>query len=143
MSQQELAAEVGIDQSAMSRIEQGGRAIRLGEAAAIAAALDVQLAELVPVARDSLHIDAIWNEFLSVQSDLVRAVYEYGMARRAFVCALDALEAQGLDIDQLADARRESSVRGIADWPTVKAETERRTESQNPPYDETIFDAEA
>ncbi|WP_170292467.1 helix-turn-helix domain-containing protein [Mycolicibacterium grossiae] len=46
-TQRRLADLIGVDASAVSRIEQGVRAVRLGEAASIAKALDVDLDRLV------------------------------------------------------------------------------------------------
>lgn len=46
-TQKKLAEIIGIDASAISRIEQGVRAVRLGEAAQIAQALNTDLDELV------------------------------------------------------------------------------------------------
>ena len=47
ISQKALADEIGLDASAISRLEQGSRAIRLGESALIAKALNVELGYLV------------------------------------------------------------------------------------------------
>lgn len=47
MTQEELARLVGMGRSAIVAVERGGRRIRLGEACAIAVALNVPLGELV------------------------------------------------------------------------------------------------
>ncbi|MDX1878210.1 helix-turn-helix domain-containing protein [Mycolicibacterium sp. 141076] len=47
MTQRQLADAVGLDASAISRLEQGSRAIRLGEAALIADALKTDVRQLV------------------------------------------------------------------------------------------------
>jgi transcriptional regulator with XRE-family HTH domain len=47
MSQEELAARVGIGRTAISAVEAGGRRIRLGEACDIARALQVSLDDLI------------------------------------------------------------------------------------------------
>lgn len=47
MTQQQLAESIGIHQAALSAIESGKRYLRLGEAIALCAALDVSLGDVV------------------------------------------------------------------------------------------------
>lgn len=83
--------------------------------------------------------------------ELVDAVYEYGVRRRALDDALRDTGAAGdeadpfhrklLSADQLRSARELSSRRVIRDWEKIKADYVGRSK-HDPPRDEWVFDAE-
>ena len=50
LSQQELGARIGLDQPAISRMERGQRSVSVEQLVAIAAALDIPVAQLLPPA---------------------------------------------------------------------------------------------
>jgi transcriptional regulator with XRE-family HTH domain len=133
---------VKLDTSAITRIENGSREPRLKEAQGIAAALGVELSDLVSDAPSKLQIDKLWDDLDRAHFGLVDTVYEFGVARRALTRALDEMEAEQIEVENVGVMRDQAKLRAIRDWQAIRSDVDRRTLNQNPPYDESIFDAE-
>ncbi|MCF6386522.1 helix-turn-helix domain-containing protein [Mycobacterium sp. MBM] len=88
MTQRQLADAVGLDASAISRLEQGSRAIRLGEAALIADALKTDVKQLVY--GDSSDDPRL--ELYSAHDELEHATAQLRDATRAAEVSLDHLK---------------------------------------------------
>lgn len=85
-SQRELGERLGLDASAVSRLEAGVRMVRLGEAAQIADALDVPLASLVvptvPTARMTAALADVDEAVGEARSAIHRAIHAVLAAER-------------------------------------------------------------
>ncbi|WP_100465904.1 helix-turn-helix domain-containing protein [Mycobacteroides abscessus] len=82
LTQRQLAERLDLDASAVSRLEQGARTIRLGEAALIAGVLNVELSELVfgtvgPAAEFRRLRNAADNAMYEAREHAVLMVYEF------------------------------------------------------------------
>ena len=131
-----------MDTSAITRIENGSRDPRLSEAEAFASALGVPLSELISSDSTMAAVVKLFDEFDLASDDLVAAVYKYGLARRAL---LEGLDNDAVDYPTLApfhEIREVARWGAIRDWSSIKADHDRRVK-RNPPYDESVFDAEA
>jgi transcriptional regulator with XRE-family HTH domain len=133
---------VKLDTSAITRIEGDKREPRLKEAQAVAAALGVLLDDLLPDEPTDLVAHKLLNELDDAKVGLVDLVHDYGTARRALTQVLDELDSQGISVEHYESMRDATRLRAIADWAELKAEVDRGTVGRNPPYDETVFDAE-
>lgn len=87
MTQRQLGDAIGVDASAISRIEQGSRAVRLGEAALIAEALKLTLGELVTFNDDAL------AQLNSARADLENATSRLRTARDIAVDSVDRVRS--------------------------------------------------
>lgn len=150
LTQQQLSDQLArfrikLDTSAITRIENGAREPRLREAQLIAQLLHVSLDDLIPALEVSPELVAakLWGDVQDAHWGLVDTVYEFGEARRALSQCLDQCEEQGIVLEKQDQMRADSRLRAIADWPTILAEVRRRTISEKPQRDESIWDAEA
>lgn len=89
MTQRQLAEQVGLDASAISRLEQGGRAIRLGEAVLIADAVKADVRQLV---HGNLSDDPRL-ELYSASDELENATAQMRDATRAAEVSIEHLQA--------------------------------------------------
>lgn len=158
-TQQQLADALGryglkVDTSAITRIENGSRDPRLSEAESIANAFGLGLAELIPKGDNGFAVKKLWLELDDAGFELLDAVYEYGVKRRALNEALDAASAdmssgesdepairrilRGEEVDAI---REFASRRAIRDWDAIRADFSARS-THNPPRDDAVFDAE-
>lgn len=96
-SQRELGERLGLDASGVSRLEAGGRMVRLGEAVQIADALDVPLESLVVPAVPTARLTA-------ALADVDELVGKARLAIHKAVGALVAAEEVATDPDTPADA---------------------------------------
>ncbi|GAA2748796.1 helix-turn-helix domain-containing protein [Amnibacterium kyonggiense] len=99
LSQRAFAEALGghglsVDASAISRIENGTRAVRLSEAVAIAKVLEVQLDFLLSGAATERAFDAAGRQYLHAERDLTRSAWLYTDAQLRLAAAGD-LEALG------------------------------------------------
>jgi transcriptional regulator with XRE-family HTH domain len=110
MTQRELAFEVGLDASAISRLEQGSRAIRLGEAMLIADALKLDVRQLVygKLSNDPLlELYGACDELERATAQLRNATYEaeQSVGRLKTVLEIPAvreyLAASPVDVDKV------------------------------------------
>lgn len=160
MSQRGLATRIAqitglkLDHTAVTRIETDQREPKVIEARAIAAALGIRLDDLVPpvvppLQKLSLDLDDAGFELLD-------AVYQYGLRRRALNQVLDSAGAHDATGDKSDDpliqrilrgedidiVRERASRRAIRDWDAIRADYGARSKT-DPPRDESVFDAEA
>ncbi|MDC8982155.1 helix-turn-helix domain-containing protein [Mycobacterium marinum] len=149
LTQQQLSDQlarfrVKLDTSAITRIENGSREPRLGEAQLIAQILEVPLQDLLPSTLSKLHLNKLWDELTNAQWGLVETVYEYGLTRRALLRALEEFDpAESVVEEKVLESMRESArLRAIADWAEIKAAVEKRIISTTEPNDQSVFDAE-
>ncbi|MBV5244330.1 helix-turn-helix domain-containing protein [Mycolicibacterium sp. PAM1] len=159
LSQRALAARLAevtglkLDHTALTRIETDQREPKVIEARALAAALGVQLDDLVPPVVPPLR--KLWLDLDDAGFGLLDAVYEYGVRRRALSQALEdaSVQADGdgetdpfirkiLGMDELEQVRNMANRRAIRDWQAIRADHGARS-NHNPPRDESVFDAEA
>lgn len=106
MAQRQLAHALGVDASAVSRLEQGGRAVRLGEAMMIAHALGTDIRELVygpnnPTEETALLLKEIDN----LQRDLAKTINTYlekvASLRARLIHGVDVHETSAVDFSAL------------------------------------------
>lgn len=141
-----------LDPSAVTRIETDQREPKVIEAQAIAAALGVQLDDLVPPVVPPLR--KLWLDLDDAGFELLDAVYEYGTRRRALNAALENVAVPGPDggetdpfvrkvlgMDELESMRKLASRRAIRDWSDIRADYGDRSKV-DPARDESVFDAE-
>lgn len=148
LTQQQLSDRMGrfgvkLDTSAITRIEGGTREPRLREAQEIASALGLLLDDLLPSQPTELVARKLLNELEDAKFGLVDIVYDYGKARRELIQVLDSLDQQGISIEHYDAMREATQHRAIADWAEIKADIRRRTHREDPPRDESVWDAEA
>lgn len=135
MSQVALAAALGIDQPAMSRLEQGRRMVRLGEAAELARALNVGLDDLAPVIdrddRASISLTAACAVATKSANAVGQAVREWIYAQSRVSRALSqwphAVDPMSNTAAHLANVELEDLIRSaIADMSDVPPEVAPR-----------------
>jgi transcriptional regulator with XRE-family HTH domain len=105
MTQRQLGNAVGLDASAISRLEQGSRAIRLGEAARISKALKADIRQLLygqPSDDPRLMLDSACDELEGATLQLRNATY-----------AADVSLQQLQDMLQSADVREHLSISAV------------------------------
>ena len=99
----------------------------------------MSLDDLVPPAPGNVLLHKLWMDHDDAKFDLFDAVYKYGFVRRQLLTALEDLPDTAEDYDKMLASARP---RAIADWPEIRADILARTIDQNPPYDDSILDAE-
>lgn len=123
MTQRHLAELLGVDPSAISRLEQGARAIRLGEATRIAEALGRSLSSLVRGDDADLTPRAVLAQrarkadgaIVAIRSAAVALAREFGFISELLQASPEALEAIGDD-----EAGHPTTANGYFDWVAEK-----------------------
>ena len=135
-------------QATVYKVENGERTVRVDEADAAAQILRVPLQQLMleqadaPFrAAEAARLRELHWVLSDARTDLVEAVYRYGIARRELAEALEDSDPSWLVPARYEQIRREVQAAAIRDWADVRA-ADAQTTTRNPSFEDGVIESE-